>query len=737
MIAGVREEHLEYADDARCEDACVAWELRAQKRRRLLLLDADADTTMTTMGETVAIDPALIALTHSSSGDKDTVDGDAGADDADDEDEDEGEDDAGRDATTASESTTARVRERSLPVQSRTPARPTATTPAPASTTNATAQDDRPREERSYKEFHPDLTPEMPLAFVDGPPVAPTNGSSRIRRGRSTRPGARHTLAAGTTTAHVELKKPVFRELRRTHHGAAADDGEELFSASYRGERRRTRFVMPEHYIRSERIDMEPEDPDTVEYDMDEQDDQFLIIINEERRRKYSATPISRMVFEVIMTKLEKEWFALQTRMPRRARGSGTGASGAATGGGSGLSSGVGADTGEGDAESENDESRCAICDDGECENSNAIVFCDGCNVAVHQDCYGVPFIPEGQWFCRRCMAGVRRGVGCIFCPSHAGAFKQTDTGAWAHLLCALWIMEVGIGNTVYMEPIEGVSRVPRQRWKLVCYICKQKQGACIQCTNKSCYSAFHVTCARRAGLQLKLKSTVAAGFEDHRQLEAYCERHCDAEYLALRDVKGMVLRAQNHYAALAAAAAEAAEKRRELPRIRLNLTSLTARTGPTKDVVESTVSAEEHEEQPKGATRVVWKTNLGAPVVPHVIYRRVCDAVAVYGIVKRKEAVATLCRYWSLKKELRRGATLLRRLQVASESMPDKEFRDAAAAARKLEFARVLREDLAKLVRMAEVVVERERVLGAMAGVVVEAQAAARGVVHDSTNGG
>jgi hypothetical protein len=55
-----------------------------------------------------------------------------------------------------------------------------------------------------------------------------------------------------------------------------------------------------------------------------------------------------------------------------------------------------------------------------------------------------------------------------MLCPNEAGAFKQTTNGGWSHLLCAIFVPEVGVSNTVYMEPIDGIECVPKSRWKLV-----------------------------------------------------------------------------------------------------------------------------------------------------------------------------------------------------------------------------------------------------------------------------
>ena len=47
----------------------------------------------------------------------------------------------------------------------------------------------------------------------------------------------------------------------------------------------------------------------------------------------------------------------------------------------------------------------CCVCADDSGYGDNLLVYCDGedCEVAVHQGCYGISNVPEGNWYCRRC----------------------------------------------------------------------------------------------------------------------------------------------------------------------------------------------------------------------------------------------------------------------------------------------------------------------------------------------
>lgn len=274
----------------------------------------------------------------------------------------------------------------------------------------------------------------------------------------------------------------------------------------------------PNAYIRF--IEKSAEELDgEVEYDVDEEDTAWLGIMNE-KREAAGLSPVSVDSLELLMDRLEKESYFQAD-----------------------MSGNTVVD----------DDAVCCICMDGECQNTNVILFCDMCNLAVHQDCYGVPYIPEGQWLCRRCLQSPSRAVDCVLCPNQGGAFKQTDRGHWAHVVCALWIPEVRFANTVFLEPIgkqnktvttynktvfffvvDSIETIPAARWRLTCYICKQRGvGACIQCHKTNCYSAFHVTCAQQAGLYMKMDTIKDTGGDSQPVLVqkiAYCDVHAPAE---------------------------------------------------------------------------------------------------------------------------------------------------------------------------------------------------------------
>jgi len=172
----------------------------------------------------------------------------------------------------------------------------------------------------------------------------------------------------------------------------------------------------------------------------------------------------------------------------------------------------------------------CCVCLDERGWNENPLVYCDGsgCTIAVHQACYGIVRVPSGPWFCCKCQSQERVArVKCELCPQKDGALKRTDTGGWAHVVCALYIPEVRFGDVSTMEPII-FSSVPAERFNKSCYICDERNkesgkshGACMSCHKTGCKLSFHVTCA-----QSKRQLCEEASINGHVQYVGYCTNH-------------------------------------------------------------------------------------------------------------------------------------------------------------------------------------------------------------------
>ncbi len=100
-----------------------------------------------------------------------------------------------------------------------------------------------------------------------------------------------------------------------------------------------------------------------------------------------------------------------------------------------------------------NDDRPCDACSypDPRYQNGGLddIVYCDTCNVPVHQQCYRLSEIPPGEWFCDVCVSNVDPDeVTCGFCPVIGGAMKRckgNEEEGWAHLSCAYFIDELDI----------------------------------------------------------------------------------------------------------------------------------------------------------------------------------------------------------------------------------------------------------------------------------------------------
>ncbi|XP_042480211.1 histone H3-lysine(4) N-trimethyltransferase ATX1-like [Macadamia integrifolia] len=182
------------------------------------------------------------------------------------------------------------------------------------------------------------------------------------------------------------------------------------------------------------------------------------------------------------------------------------------------------------------DLDKCNVCHMDEEYEDNLFLQCDKCRMMVHARCYGELEPVDGVvWLCNLCRPTMaKHPPPCCLCPVVGGAMKPTTDGRWAHLACAIWIPETCLSDVKRMEPIDGLNRINKDRWKLLCSICGVSYGACIQCSNNICRVAYHPLCARAAGLcvepededRLHLMSMDEDEDNQCIPLLSFCKRH-------------------------------------------------------------------------------------------------------------------------------------------------------------------------------------------------------------------
>uniref|UniRef100_A0A8C6TW09 Bromodomain containing 1a n=1 Tax=Neogobius melanostomus TaxID=47308 RepID=A0A8C6TW09_9GOBI len=391
----------------------------------------------------------------------------------------------------------------------------------------------------------------------------------------------------------------------------------------------------------------EEELDEETEYDMDEEDYAWLDLVNEKRRSE-GISQVSYNVFEFLssenLTPLEND-------------------------------------------------SVCSVCMVGETQNSNTILFCDMCNIAVHQECYGVPYIPKGQWLCRHCLLSPNQPADCILCPNTGGAVKKTDDNRWGHVVCALWVPEVGVSNTTLIEPIDGVNQIPSTRWKLTCYLCKEKSvGACIQCHKANCYTAFHVSCAQKAGLYMRIdpvkEMTEPKETYFYVKKTAYCGSHTP---------HGCVRRPLNIY--------NNAKLKNGL--CKQNVQGKVAQghsKGNQKDKKSRLQQPELEKEMETSTTSV--------PLFPAHRLQTICNQVSVQ---KKRAFVELALNYWTLKRKFRNNLPLIQRLQTSLQSkrnaQPKPNDEECQALREQLKEWHRLRHDLERTRLLLELIRKREKI--------------------------
>ncbi|CAF2480039.1 unnamed protein product [Rotaria sp. Silwood2] len=228
------------------------------------------------------------------------------------------------------------------------------------------------------------------------------------------------------------------------------------------------------------------------EYDLDEQDFQWLIAYNQFRIEKH-LPELDENIFEYIMQLLEHQCL-LAIRQKNY-----------------------------------EDTIQCDACH--RIDDVDDLIQCMQCKTIVHKKCYGIDD-DENEWQCLSCQCDNDQHLCCL-CDKSGGALKilktSSDQKQWVHLSCAFWLPTV--------EFDEKMIPILKDTFKYDgrCLICNKTTGVKINCCWKNCQNRFHPLCAIDAGQDM-----IIAESDDKVlvRLIALCHRHTEKLDLSEKRVR-------------------------------------------------------------------------------------------------------------------------------------------------------------------------------------------------------
>ena len=222
----------------------------------------------------------------------------------------------------------------------------------------------------------------------------------------------------------------------------------------------------------------------------------------------------------------------------------------------------------------------CQVCADGEVTPDNQILFCEACNVAIHQMCYGIAVVPEGDYYCIACRYFKRESmteviarkmkrdgpvptrkitppplpICCELCPRKQGAYIRSDfqlkakpiarasiakngnptsettqpPAKWVHMVCAKWQGLNFVDES--QEVVEDVTELKTyfRRMEVKCEICRGQRGAYNKCRFEGCDKWLHISCARDSGLCEVVHGEDVQGKIEHNPWTLLCQEHTE-----------------------------------------------------------------------------------------------------------------------------------------------------------------------------------------------------------------